>query len=611
MSADRIGRGIGALALLAALALPGAAGAGEAPTAAERSTYLSAGADAPAPATGPGRAGAEPGAGPSTNAFRRSDVNIFYRDTPGDSGQAADLLGFQFTHLDGDPGTAADDRLAMTTVLDGNPAAEGAQADLIDGDVVLWFFDTDNSTATGGLGGFDRAVRLRGVNPPAAGDTYEFLRWSPSRDDFELVQRLTNIAPVSPDSVAWSIHQASWGVARGGVVRWYAAASYPRTATTRYVDLAPDGDDFYFFAVPDGPFAPAVGTVASVSAVGTTSATFNGSVDPQGLETSYVFQYGTTTAYGGETARQSAGAGRGLVPVSAGASGLAEGTTYHYRLVATNAAGSSVGPDQTLTTARTPRVPDAVTRVATRIGQRTLTMNGTVDPNGSATRYFFEWGRTTRYGRRTPQGSLSAAARPTAVSVPLRGLRRNTPYHYRLVAVNADGTKVGQDMLVRTRPRPRADVVQSILRITHACSRRTRVCQITNMPLRVQVADGDTGRRLGAAARRGLTVSIRVRARANGPLRQSFRLSRQVRTRALGTGAPTVLRVRGTATTSRTDLRKLFPGRFAPGTSIELRVNGRGVVGAYHRIDFTRSRVVQSNCFLPIGSASPRSCERL
>jgi DNA-binding beta-propeller fold protein YncE len=104
------------------------------------------------------------------------------------------------------------------------------------------------------------------------------------------------------------------------------------------------------FTTPVGP--PAVGAV-STSGVTSTEATLNGSVNPFGLESTYRFEYGTSTAYGSRTPAPNDGVlghGRNPVPVSRIISGLQPGTTYHYRLVAENSVGISEGEDRTFTT---------------------------------------------------------------------------------------------------------------------------------------------------------------------------------------------------------------------------------------------------------------------
>src|SRR5207248_6920291 len=79
------------------------------------------------------------------------------------------------------------------------------------------------------------------------------------------------------------------------------------------------------------------------------SATLNGSVDPHGLATSIHFQYGTTTSYGLSTAPQSH-TGNTYLNVSANISSLSATTVYHFRIVATNSAGTTFGSDRTFTT---------------------------------------------------------------------------------------------------------------------------------------------------------------------------------------------------------------------------------------------------------------------
>jgi hypothetical protein len=101
------------------------------------------------------------------------------------------------------------------------------------------------------------------------------------------------------------------------------------------------------------PKPPSVSTgVASL--VSTSSATLKGSLNPHGSETSCFFQYGPTTAYGFQTEPAIAGVGPGEVKVTKLITGLQSGTAYHYRIVATNAAGTTVGQDAAFTTKKVP-----------------------------------------------------------------------------------------------------------------------------------------------------------------------------------------------------------------------------------------------------------------
>jgi hypothetical protein len=95
--------------------------------------------------------------------------------------------------------------------------------------------------------------------------------------------------------------------------------------------------------------APSTSTTAATAVTGT-SAALNGAVDPEALAATYQFQYGTSTSYGSVTPSTSAGAANGAAAVTAPLSGLSPGTTYHYRVVATNSQGSSYSADATFTT---------------------------------------------------------------------------------------------------------------------------------------------------------------------------------------------------------------------------------------------------------------------
>ena len=84
------------------------------------------------------------------------------------------------------------------------------------------------------------------------------------------------------------------------------------------------------------------------------STTLYGYVNPNGLATTYVFQYGTTRGYGGQTPLAPAGNGTITIKLSQSVSGLQPATTYHYRIVAVNSAGTTDGKDRTFKTASVP-----------------------------------------------------------------------------------------------------------------------------------------------------------------------------------------------------------------------------------------------------------------
>ena len=86
------------------------------------------------------------------------------------------------------------------------------------------------------------------------------------------------------------------------------------------------------------------------SNIGDHSARMNGKVDPHARPTTYHFEWGLTSAYGSRTTDTAAGRGESGVSAAATITGLRAGTTYHFRLVAKNDAGTTYGADRTFTT---------------------------------------------------------------------------------------------------------------------------------------------------------------------------------------------------------------------------------------------------------------------
>jgi hypothetical protein len=193
-----------------------------------------------------------------------------------------------------------------------------------------------------------------------------------------------------------------------------------------------------------------------------TTAVLNGTVNPNGSSTTYYFQWGLTNGYGDASKPASAGSGTTAVAVKTTAAGLTPGTTYHYRVVATNGAGTSVGRDRTFKTAGHPP-PGVVTGPATQLSSSGATLTGTVNPSGAATTWWFNWGSTTGYGQQTFHQPLSSTTTPQTVAASLQGLlAQGTVYHYQLVASHGGSTATtsGADGTFMTYPshRPYAKV---------------------------------------------------------------------------------------------------------------------------------------------------------
>jgi plastocyanin len=190
----------------------------------------------------------------------------------------------------------------------------------------------------------------------------------------------------------------------------------------------------------------------SATQVGEAEATLNGTVNPNGHPTMYFFRYGTTTSYGKETSMSGPIEGTANVSVSAQATGLQAGTTYHFQLVAKNANGTVEGADQTFIT---PGPPTAITGAAASVGETGATLRGTVNPDGHPTTYLFRYGTTTSYGKETSVSSPIEGTAEVPVSIPVTGLAAGTTYHYQLVAKNEKGTVEGADRAFTTLSPPK------------------------------------------------------------------------------------------------------------------------------------------------------------
>jgi hypothetical protein len=130
---------------------------------------------------------------------------------------------------------------------------------------------------------------------------------------------------------------------------------------------------------------PPRASTGSALHVGESTVALNATVNPSDQETTCYFQYGTTTAYGAQTPTAALGGGAVGVKVSQPIAGLQAGTAYHYRIVATNATGTSAGQDHTFTTKQIPLrfVIASTSRTGVFGGQFSLagTLTGTAGAN--------------------------------------------------------------------------------------------------------------------------------------------------------------------------------------------------------------------------------------
>jgi hypothetical protein len=184
------------------------------------------------------------------------------------------------------------------------------------------------------------------------------------------------------------------------------------------------------------------------SLIASFSATLNSTVLPHGLTTNVYFQYGTTTSYGSATPMRTQN-GNTYRNVVANISSLSASTTYHFRIVATNNAGTVHGADRTFTTLRATGPPVVRTNPATDVTSSSATLNGSLDPHGLTTNVNFQYGTTTSYGHTTPMQSQTGNTYRN-IAANISGLSTHTTYHFRIVATNSAGTRNGADRTFTT-----------------------------------------------------------------------------------------------------------------------------------------------------------------
>jgi hypothetical protein len=186
----------------------------------------------------------------------------------------------------------------------------------------------------------------------------------------------------------------------------------------------------------------------SAGAIGKTVATITAQIGTDGLDTKYYFQYGETTAYGTTTPEPDGDAGSGAEPatVEAKLTGLKPSTHYHFRVVAVNEAGEPVvGSDQEFTTLPPLAISD---ETAMSVASTSATLHAEINPLGSDTHYYFEYGSSSCTDNPgtcqiVPSATgidIGSGEANQSADVNLEGLTPNTTYYFRVVGTNVLGT---------------------------------------------------------------------------------------------------------------------------------------------------------------------------
>jgi len=352
-----------------------------------------------------------------------------------------------------------------------------------------------------------------------------------------------------------------------------------------------NGSDLTFTTPAGGPSAPAV-TVLAATGITTTGAQLNGTVNPNGAAATYHFEYGTSTSYGSSTGASSAGSGTSAVSVNAALSGLTAGTTYHFRLVASGSGGTANGGDMTFATLNAPNAPLVVVSAASGITATSAQLNGTVNPNGIATTYRFEYGLSGNYGSSTQPVSAGSGTSAVSASVTVSGLAPGTVYHCRLVASSNAGTSNGSDVTFSTLPSSPAAALPAVS--TVAASQVTSTGALLSGTVDPNGFNTTYHFEYGLTASYGSSTPTQSVGSGNDPVNVTAPVTcpkagtlyhfRVAATNSGGTvygGDVTFISLPGSASRGVPDAHQLwqnYPNPFNPSTQIEYEIRTAGMV---------------------------------
>jgi hypothetical protein len=99
-------------------------------------------------------------------------------------------------------------------------------------------------------------------------------------------------------------------------------------------------------------------------------------------------------------------------------------------------------------------LPAVSTGAARSVSYSTATLNGSINPHGSDTSYYFQYGLTRAYGGQTAIADAGGGTSTVKVSLPIAGLEPLSVYHFRLVGVNRAGATLGNDQTLLTTKVP-------------------------------------------------------------------------------------------------------------------------------------------------------------
>ena len=299
--------------------------------------------------------------------------------------------------------------------------------------------------------------------PPGSGN-FVAIDVDPANDDLYFDSG-NMITPYTSGGAEELVHKSGPAFGTGGVLSKsrgvFVAVDGHVYATTNGTEESPAAEVVIF---GPGAILPNIRTPApQINDIGHIDATVRAHVDRIGGApiTSCEVQYGTEApAYGSSVPCSpdpalnppASNFEAATTDVSAHLTGLATGTTYHYRFVAGNEHGSNFGGDRTVTPVFVIKLN---TEDVTEISTHEATLHGSFDADGiNGTKYFFEYGLDDTYGEETAEVAVPSAPGAQHVAAAIANLPAGRTIHYRIAARNENGVTYGSDKAFRVASAP-------------------------------------------------------------------------------------------------------------------------------------------------------------
>ena len=201
------------------------------------------------------------------------------------------------------------------------------------------------------------------------------------------------------------------------------------------------GSTYNFITTSQSINYPSIST-SYASSISDNSATLNGYLNNLGNASSVDiwFDWGTTTNCGNSINHMTGGATGGFISTL---TGLSANTTYYFRAMASNSAGTSYGSVLTFTTqiSQTSNQPEVMTLAATEIENNSAILNSQVNAHGFSSRVYFVWGENySNLNDETAYSNYSGTTFRT-FNYRLTNLKPSTLYYYRAIALTGS-TKI-------------------------------------------------------------------------------------------------------------------------------------------------------------------------